>query len=372
MKKAGYSSETFTTNYFSTINKRDDWDRILGEEYKMAPSFLKAFLAFSESLFRYDVFFVSANGFFLGSTNLCFLQAQFLKLAGKKIVLLPYGADSYVYRRIKSCSTVHALLISYPEAAKTQIAIARQVDYWVKYADAVVPAGMGVDGFGRWDVLIPNSLALDIKEWLPSDRSNKANGTDGKVVITHAPNHRGFKGTEFVLDAVKKLQEQGLDVELKLLEKIQNDEVRRILHEETDILVEQLIFSGHGMNAIEGMASGLPTISNLEDENSLLPMRRWSFFSECPLVSANPENLLEVLHKLVTRPQLREDLGRASREYVEKYHDLDSSDYLFSNVIEFIYGRKQSLMNLYHPLLGENPNESLKIKHPLVDNKILD
>ena len=139
---------------------------------------------------------------------------------------------------------------------------------------------------------------------------------------------------------------------------------------DVDILIEQLIF-GHGLNAVEGMACGLPTISNLEDETYILPLRRWSYFDECPLVSASPENLVDVLRKLITRPELRHQIGRASREYVEKYHGLDSAQYMFSNVIDYLYGKKESLINLYHPLLGEYPNRSPKIQHPLVKNNII-
>ena len=157
-----------------------------------------------------------------------------------------------------------------------------------------------------------------------------------------------------------------------MLEKLQNSEIRRILAEEVDILVEQLIFIGHGLNGLEGMASGLPTISNLEDENYVLPLRRWPYFNECPLISATPENLVDVLRKLVTRPELRKQLGKASREYVEKYHGLDSAQYLFTNVIKYVYGSKESLINLYHPLLGEYPNRSPKIQHPMVNNRIVD
>jgi hypothetical protein len=101
-------------------------------------------------------------------------------------------------------------------------------------------------------------------------------------------------------------------------------------------------------------------------------MKRWSFLNECPLVSATPENITDVLRKLITNPKLRTDLGRAGREYVEKYHGLDSAQYLFENVFDYIYGKKDSIINLYHPILGEYPNRLPKIKHPLVNNRIVD
>lgn len=372
LRNAGYFSETCTVDFYSTINKREDWDKILSEEYRWAPRNLKYFIVFLHSLLIYDVYFISFNGFFLGNTPIKFLQAQILKLAKKKIIVLPYGADSYVYRNIRSISTIQGLLMSYPQLSKEQSRIAKDVEYWTEHADAILPGFMGPDGFGRWDAIMPSQLFIDLELWEVSSKNSRADGLSGEVVIAHAPNHRGFKGTEFVTHAVEQLKKEGLKIRLILLERLQNDQVREILQSETDILVEQLIFTGHGMNGLEGLASGLPTISNLEDETYTLPVRRWSYFSECPLVSAYPESLVDILRKLVTRPELRQELGKAGRAYVEKYHGLDSAQYLFSNVIEYVYGRKESLINLYHPLLGEYPNRSPKIQHPLVNNRIVD
>lgn len=371
MSQAGFESETFTTHYYQTINSRSDWKNILSEKYKTFPRAFKPYFAFIESLFLYDIFFISFNGFFLGSTPVRHFQAQLLRFAKKRVVIIPYGSDSYVYRRIRSTSTLHGLLMSYPLAARHQKMIAHDVDYWVRHADVVIPGLMGPDGFGRWDILIPNPCCLSLGQWRPTTRRSIANGSNGTVVVVHAPNHRGFKGSEFVIDAINKLKNEGLQIELKLLERIQNDEVRRILREEADVLVEQIIVTGHGMNGLEGMASGIPTISNLEDEMFATPMRRWSFFGECPLVSATPENLVDVLRKLATRPELRQQLGNAGRAYVEKYHGFDSAQHLFTNVIDYAYGRKESLIDLYHPLIGEYPNRSPKIQNPLVNNRIV-
>jgi hypothetical protein len=372
MREAGYFSETFTTDYYSTINSRDDWDRIVSEEYNWAPSRVKPLVAFIDSLFRYDVFVISFDGFFIGKYPFAYLQAHILKLAGKKIIVIPYGSDSYLYHRIRSMGTLHGLMMSYPGAARDQQRIGRNVDYWCAHADVVIPGVMGPDGFGRWDVLTPSPLSIDLDRWIASTRRSNADGRNSTVVITHAPNHKGFKGTEFVLEAVRILQAEGLKIELQLLERIQNTEVRRILREDADIHVEQIIFTGHGLNGLEGLASGLPVISNLEDDTYVMPMRRWSYFDECPLVSASPETLVNVLRKLVTRSELRQQLGKAGRDYMEKYHGLDSTQYLFATVIDYAYGRRDSLINLYHPLLGEYPNRSPKIEHPLVNNRIVD
>jgi glycosyltransferase involved in cell wall biosynthesis len=287
-------------------------------------------------------------------------------------VVIPYGGDAFVYRNIRSTSVMHALMISYPKAARAQDAIQRRVSYWCKQADCVISGFVGPDGFGRWDVLLPNPLQIDTETWKPTKRLSFADGVNDVVYVAHAPNHRGFKGTEFVLSAIEALKEEGLLVELILMEKMQNDELRRRLECDVDILVDQLIFTGHGLNALEGLASCLPVIANLEDESYILPMRRWSYFGECPIVSASPETLVNVLRKLVTRPQLRHQLGCAGRQYVEKYHGYDSAQYLFGNVLKYIYGEVDSIINLYHPLLGEYPKRKARIVHPLVDNHIVD
>jgi hypothetical protein len=372
LRKIGYKSETFTDSYCTSINERKDYGKILQEKYCFLPLHLKYYVAFIHSLFIYDVYFISANGYFLGKTFIWKLEHFFLKISRKKIVLIPFGLDAFVYHRVRSTTLIHGLLSSIPEPARNQNMIAKKLDYWCKNSDCVIPGPMGPDGFGRWDVLVPSSLTIDLHKWTISKRANQSDGTYGSVVITHAPNHRGFKGTEFVIEAVRILQSEGLKVQLILIEKLQNDEVRRILAEETDILIEQVIAPGHGLNGLEGLASGLPVISNLEDDTYMLPLRRWSYLGECPIVSASPETLADVLRKLVTRPMLRKQIAAASRAYAEKYHGFDSAQYLFSKVIDYVYGKQSSLINLYHPLLGEYNKRSPKIVHPLINSRIKD
>lgn len=369
MRGGGFCSETFMFNYYS-ISNREDFDRILEEEYRWCPLVMRPYLGFISALVRYDVVFTSFDGFLLATPLLRRLQIQIFRLARIKTVVIPYGSDAYVYSRVRSTSLFQGLMISYPHLAKEQGRIARNVDYWCSGADVVIPGLMGFDGLGRSDVIGSSALALDLDMWMPSTRQSNADGTSGTVIIGHAPNHRGFKGTEFVVHAVRQLEAAGLRVELKLLEGLKNTEVRKVFSEDIDIVVEQLIFTGHGLNALEGMASGIPVICNLEDEQYLLPARRWSFFGECPLVSASPESLIEVLRELITRPELRHELGLMSRQYVEKYHGLDSSRYLFSAVIDFLNGKRESIADLYHPLTSKHVNRSPRIVPPLDKNRL--
>jgi glycosyltransferase involved in cell wall biosynthesis len=230
---------------------------------------------------------------------------------------------------------------------------------------------MGPDGFGRWDVLIPSFIFIDLNEWGETSRFSDADGVNDTVYVAHAPNHRGFKGTEFVCKAVEDLRGEGLKVELLLIEKMQNSEVKRVLAKEADILVEALVCTGHGLNGLEGMATGLPVITNLEDDSYTEAFRTWSYLDECPILSASPENIKERLRDLIINPSLRHDLGKASRQYVEKYQGFDSSFYLFSSVINYVYGDKDSISFLYHPIFSTHSKRMPYVSHPLLKNRFL-
>ena len=69
---------------------------------------------------------------------------------------------------------------------------------------------------------------------------------------------------------------------------------------------------------MEAMSYGKPTISYIMKEvfENGLPL-------DCPIVNANPDTLEEKLIELITNPILRHEIGKKSRAYVEKYHDVE-------------------------------------------------
>jgi glycosyltransferase involved in cell wall biosynthesis len=182
--------------------------------------------------------------------------------------------------------------------------------------------------------------------------------------VVHTPNHRGFKGTEFLISAVHELQSEGVSIELQLIENRPNSEIREILAEHCDVLVEQLVFTGYGMSAVEGLASGVVVVSNLSDERIMVPFRRWSFLSECPIVSASPETIKEVLRKLSNENELRHKISAVSREYAEKYHSYDAFYELYLEIEKYLFGERGNLFNYYHPLIGEFGTKTVKTLDP--------
>lgn len=359
MSAAGFDSMTLVSTPYA-INQREDWDELLSERFRILPHKLRKHVGFLWALWHKDVIFMSFDGF-LGPQMPGFrLQGLLLRLARRKSVLLPYGSDAYVYRRVRSTATLHGLLLSYPEAARRQREISKRVDYWVKNADFLIPALMSFDGGGRYDVLTPSTVTLDLSVWKPVREPSPADGRNGKVTIAHAPNHRGFKGTEFIVAAVRQLSAEGLSVELRLLERVSNSEVRRVLSHEADILVEQLLFPGHGLNALEGMSVGLPVVGNLTDESILGLLRWYTFFRECPIVSATPETVVDVLRELVTNPERRSRLSGLGAKYVKNYHGPQAAAHLFGQVLNSLR-TGVSIQKLYFSIPNANNGKEFEV-----------
>ena len=83
------------------------------------------------------------------------------------------------------------------------------------------------------------------------------------------------------------------------------------------------------------MAMKCAVISNLEgDEIPIKVFRRYSFLDECPIVSATPEDIKEIIRDLLDNPKIREKIGFSGRSYVEKYHSYKASQYMFNKIYE--------------------------------------
>jgi glycosyltransferase involved in cell wall biosynthesis len=352
MRRAGWESLTLMTHHYPA-NNRADYDRYLPD---LVPAALRRY---RDTLAPYagllyilrnaSVVHIPFTGGPLGATRFWRLEAHLLRRAGVRSVVIPYGGDYFQYSQIIDPVFRNGLLISYPAAGRREAAVARRVQYWCRHADIVIGAGH-LDGLSRWDVPAGNVLCIDTERWPVREVYSGADGRSGTVRVMHAPNHRGVKGTEFLLDAVELLRAEGLDVELVLVEGQSNNAVRSAMAE-VDVFADQFILTGYGLAAVEAMSCGLPVMCNLEDEYVMRIFRLYSFFGECPIVSAPPELLVNRLRLLVTRPDLRRELGEAGRRYVERYHSEATAQFLFGSIYrKLLDGEDVDLMNLLHPL----------------------
>jgi glycosyltransferase involved in cell wall biosynthesis len=161
----------------------------------------------------------------------------------------------------------------------------------------------------EYDV-VPPAIVLD--DWQPSPTE------PGEVLrVAHAPSKRAVKGTQAVLDAVESLRKRGAPIELDLIEGVPNNEARK-RYAAADVVVDQLRIGWYGMFAIESMALAKPVVVHLDEQGAAETEE--AFGLELPLVGADEQSVEDVLAGLVEiRPELPE-LGRRSRDYVERIH----------------------------------------------------
>ena len=177
-----------------------------------------------------------------------------------------------------------------------------------------------MDGFARNDYVVPHLGAVDSVYFSePIDMDERQFSAEHPLRVLHSPNHKHFKGTAFLMEAIASLRGKGLHIQLEVTEGIKHDQ---LLHKirSADVVVDQLIMHGYSNFAIECMALGKPVICNLEDSSFRTIMNRYSFLRECPILSANPESIAQVLISIYENEIDLVKLRVESREYSLKHH----------------------------------------------------
>ena len=320
----GYSSNTLVYTV-AHINQLSDFDYVVDEYIgryikrenliRRALSGLVApYLAFLLASLRYDIFhFYFDGGLILSYLVGHRLELPLLHLAGKKVIVQPYGGDARLESETRK-HKYHFCMDCTPETKWCdESRIRRNVERFCRHADMVLGCADLVYTLPRYDGVW--QFPLDLAEWPPAPQSEKST----TIKVVHATNHRRYKGTRFLISAIDELRSEGYPVELILVERMQNREARAI-YEQADIIADQFIGGAYALFAIESMALGKPVMCYLRED--LYPYHpEWA---ECPIVNTNPDNLKEQLVRLISDERLRDELGKRGIEYAAKYHSLEA------------------------------------------------
>ncbi len=315
----------------SFIAKAENYDfNIENFFFKLPKTYNKRLLVLSSIInsifiyYRYNFFWISFNGGPLNRSLLGKYEIIWMKICRKKIIVHPFGSDSYEYSLLNDKSLQHVLLTSQGHHLKDQKKIKRNKSLFFKYLDSY-PATFQDNFIPRWDFVRPSFLTTDLTKFYGEKSYDKE-----IITIVHAPNHKGFKGTKFIETAIDSLKIKGYKINFILVQGMEHKDLINLLKDKADILIDQLIFNGYAMSAIEGMAAGIPVISNLENSDTVTFFKRFSFLKECPIYSANPESIEDKLEELIKSEALRKEIGEKGKLYVEKFHSYEavSSDIL--------------------------------------------
>lgn len=141
---------------------------------------------------------------------------------------------------------------------------------------------------------------------------NYPENTIKPVYILHAPSNKGTKGSKYIIEAINALKLK-YELNFELIENIPRELALRKISK-CDIFIDQLIAGSHGSAAVEAMSFGKPVVCYINDVIGK------DYPKELPIVNANPRNIFNILEQLILRRDTLNDIGKKSRNYVEKYH----------------------------------------------------
>ena len=266
----GYSAETFVyKTYFIT----DDFDINVEQRLGLAvlPLPLNRLIAlvatFALVIWRYRLIYIYFNGGPLsalpGFLRRC--EAWFFRLAGVRVLVMPYGSDVQDMRLSRNLYFKHAMTLSYPGNCSAGPQVSRDVDYWTANANHVLSGVEWVDYMPHWDTLMLGHFPIDCARLKPEPVQAPYVPGRRPLRVLHAPNHRHIKGTDALISAVDALKARGHSIELTLVEKKTNAEVLEEIVR-ADIVVDQLVIGWYAMFAIEGMTLGKPVVCHIRDD----------------------------------------------------------------------------------------------------------
>ena len=110
-------------------------------------------------------------------------------------------------------------------------------------------------------------------------------------VVLHAPSASALKGSAYVDPVLTDLDARGL-IKYQRVQGVPHAELAEMV-KNADIVVDQLLLGSYGVFACEAMAAGRVTVGHIADPvRDLLP-------TDLPIAEANPDDLSEVIERLV-------------------------------------------------------------------------
>ena len=281
------------------------------------------------ALKHYDIMHLHSNcSLLLGADRLWSRNSdmKYLVKMGKKIISSYWGMcditlkgeyDSYKWH--SECNVCKKLRPNFCENDKynSVIKVTRQC------ADRLLTNGRGVVTDKR-TIWVDNPIEIDkynpdIKNNIPEEF--KLTQTD-KLRIYHSFGNmeirEDVKGSLFVKEAVKRLQDEGYLVELMFFHKEDHKNLK-YYQIQADIVVDQLYAGWYGSTGVECLALGIPVITYINPDVETYIKEELE--RDIPVVSAMPHTIYEVLKELVSNHQKRQELQKRARKYAEKYHD---------------------------------------------------
>lgn len=327
--QAGLIAEELRKNGIDalSVTKYDRYKRIIDVEllhggnsvekvFKHTWNWLRRFYWF----FRYNTFH-----FYFGTSLFPkHLDLPLYRFFGKKVVHHYLGKDVKLYKESVTKYKISNMAYSSgseKEALAKDEEKKKRLAFESKYSSLQLVCSPIYLEFVPGSTLLPLAIDLSKYQFIPKKL------VPDEIEIMHAPTSRANKGTEFVIEAIKKLEEEDkFNIKFTLCENMSHSELMK-KYESCDIFIDQVL-GGYGTAAIEAMAIGRPTISYIRDVH----FNEEHFPTGIPVISANKDTIYEVLKGVLLNKKDLIKIGKDSRKFVENYHDVKV---LTKKLIEF-------------------------------------
>lgn len=263
-----------------------------------------------------------------------------LKRLGKKIVVTYMGDDcrnnAYCTAHFRFC--IHSSDPLDQRSAAWDRIRERNVAAFDRFADRIYGLNPDLFYFLPTRAKFLAYASVDPEDWPLLPHPARA-----VPLVIHAPSNRNAKGTSHILAAVERLRQEGIAFDFKLVEQLSHQEAR-VLYEQADLVIDQLLAGWYGAFAVECMSLGKPVIAYLREEDfSCLPTE---MAKNLPLIQANPDTIEHVLREWLTiRKSELPERGRISRHFVEAWHDPQTIAQRLKHDYEQLFAAPQNLIH---------------------------
>ena len=154
---------------------------------------------------------------------------------------------------------------------------------------------------------------FDVNQFRVSKKNNS------KIKIVHSPTNRKYKGTDKIIEVIRKVSEKR-NIEFILLENADREKVLKI-KSECDLAIDQvggeLGGTGYGKNSIENLSMGIPTFTEFTGDYL-------KFIQDNPFIHSTIDTLEENIISMTDNESLRISVSEKGRKWAEKYHSFSA------------------------------------------------
>lgn len=256
-----------------------------------------------------------------------FLSLSIAKLFRKKVVYVPSGCRDEETRTVFSqldngnvCGNC-----GYSDRC-SDLNIVPNLERVQRYSDLVIGNGFFDSSQLRSEHF--KYKVIDLERWKARDSDpvieNKIRILHSHAIETRSNNDLNIKGSPFVIDAMNRLVEEYKNVEFVNVSGVNSAEMLR-LQQESDIIVDQLIYGHWGSTGIEALALGKTLVCYVRPGWAEFFLEKFPEYVEIPVVQATADSIYEVLRDLIEDKSKREKMSENARSFAEKHYNPKSN-----------------------------------------------